>query len=506
MNHAFGHAGRIFGAAMAASAARLRPGARMTDRAPRRAVFPGSLRGRLLWWLLLPLAAFVSISGVISFRNAMATADLVQDNALASSMRIIGEDIDWNDGSVSVQIPPAALELFESPERDSVYYRVEAREHQLLAGGTKLPLPRGVGPVPVLYSTRLDDGRVVRAAAYVRQMYDSGRTEGVVVAVAKTEASRDAMVWQLLRPQLFGEVLTLLLAMVFVYLGLTFELRPLMKVKDDVADRNPSQLQPLRVARLHVELRPIVDAINQCIARMSQQAAMQRQFISDAAHQLRTPLTLLDAQIQFARQRESRDARLGEALAGMHKSSRRMTTLTDKLLLLAQAESAAPSHTEECVDLVALIASVLESLIAFAQAREIDLGAELDDSLYVTGDEALTTALVTNLVDNALRYTQTGGRVTVQARGSHDCVTLRVIDNGPGIRADAKARVFERFYRASSHADGTGLGLPIVREIAQRQGGTVTLEPGEKGIGLVATVEMRPWQAAPCADTTKEKT
>lgn len=179
----------------------------------------------------------------------MATADLVQDNALASSMRIIGEDIDWDDGSVAVQIPPAALELFESPEHDSVYYRVEASAHQLLAGGTELPLPRGVGPVPVLYSTRLDDGRPVRAAAYVRQLYDSGRTEEVVVAVAKTEASRDAMVWQLLRPQLFGEVLTLLLAMVFVYLGFTFELRPLMKVKDDVADRNPSQLQSLRVAR-----------------------------------------------------------------------------------------------------------------------------------------------------------------------------------------------------------------------------------------------------------------
>ncbi|MGF6753792.1 sensor histidine kinase [Paraburkholderia sp. GAS42] len=478
----------------------------MVKREERRTVFPGSLRGRLLWWLLLPLAAFVSVSGLISFRDAMATADLVQDNALASSMRIIGEDIDWDNGNVVVQIPPAALELFESPEQDSVFYRVEASGHRLLAGGAELPLPHGSVAAPRLYSTRLEDGRVVRAAAYVRQLYDSGRTEEVIVVVAKTEASRDAMVWQLLRPQLFGEVLTLLLAMVFVYLGLTFELRPLMKVKDDVADRNPSQLQPLRVARLHVELRPIVDAINQCIARMSQQTAAQRQFISDAAHQLRTPLTLLDAQIQFARQRENRDARLAEALTGMHKSSRRMTTLTNKLLLLAQAESAAPSHTEECVDLVALIANVLEELIAFAQAREIDLGAELDDGLYVTGDEALTAALLTNLVDNALRYTQTGGRVTVQAHRSHDRVIVRVIDNGPGIRNEAKARVFERFYRASSNADGTGLGLPIVREIAQRQGGTVTLETGEHGIGLVATVEMRVWQAAARPATTREET
>ncbi|CAE6736625.1 sensor histidine kinase [Paraburkholderia domus] len=459
-------------------------------------MFSGSLRGRLLWWLLLPLAAFVSISGMISYRNAQTTADLVQDNALLSSTRIIGEDIDWDNGNVSIQIPPAALELFESPEQDSVFYRVEASGHRLLAGSLDLPVPRGVGDVPMVYSTHLDDGRAVRAAAYVRQLYDSGRTEEVVVAVAKTEGSRDAMVWRLLRPQLFGEVLTLVLAMVFVYLGLTFELRPLMKVKDDVSDRNASQLEPIRVARLHVELRPIVEAINQCIARMGQQAATQRQFISDAAHQLRTPLALLVTQIQFARQRENRDVPLTEALAGMHKSSRKLTTLTNKLLLLAQAESAAPANVRERVDLSALIAGVLEELIAFAQSREIDLGAELEDGLYVTGDEALTAALVTNLVDNALRYTQPGGRVTVHTRHSNDMAIVRVIDNGPGIKAEARARVFERFYRASSHADGTGLGLPIVREIAYRQGGTVTLEPGEGGVGLVATVEMRLWSAA----------
>ncbi|EEA01651.1 integral membrane sensor signal transduction histidine kinase [Burkholderia sp. H160] len=459
-------------------------------------MFSGSLRGRLLWWLLLPLAAFVSISVAISYRFAQTTADLVQDNALLSSMRIIGEDIDWDNGSVSIQIPPAALELFESPEQDTVFYRVEASGHRLLAGSPDLPLPPHVSDSPTLYATQFADGHAARAVAYVRQLYDSGHTEEVIVAVAKTEGSRDAMVWRLLRPQLSSEVLTLILAMLFVYLGLTFELLPLMKVKDDVADRNASQLEPIRVSRLHVELRPIVEAINQCIARMGQQAATQRQFISDAAHQLRTPLALLAAQIQFARQRDSRDAPLTEALAGMHKSSRKLTTLTNKLLLLAQAESAAPANARERIDLSALIAGVLEELIAFAQSREIDLGAELEDGLYVTGDESLTAALVTNLVDNALRYTQAGGRVTVQTRRRDEMAIVRVIDNGPGIRPDARERVFERFYRASSHAEGTGLGLPIVREIAHRQGGSVTLESNEGGAGLVATVEMRLWMGA----------
>ncbi len=419
------------------------------------------------------------------------TADLLQDNALLSSARVIGEDIDWDNGNIVVQIPPAALELFESPEQDNVFYRVEGTQHRLLAGNPDLRLPAGLSSVPVFYTTTLDDGRRVRAVAYVRQLFDSGRTEEVTVAVAKTQRSRNAMVSRLWHPQLIRLFLMLVLAMLLVYLGLTFELRPLMKLKDDVADRGPLQLEPIRAENLHFELRPIVDAINQCISRMSQQTATQRQFISDAAHQLRTPLTLLDAQIQFARQRGGHDEPLSDALTSMHTSSRKMTTLTNKLLLLAQAESVTPSGVQDQVDLTLVIAGVLEQLIALAQKRDIDLGAELEEDLVVIGDEALTTALVTNLVDNALRYTQPGGCVTVTAQRDEDKVILRVVDNGPGISAEARGRAFERFYRASSDTEGTGLGLAIVREIAYRQGGTVALAPGAGGIGLVVTVELR---------------
>jgi two-component system sensor histidine kinase TctE len=299
------------------------------------------------------------------------------------------------------------------------------------------------------------------------------------------------MVTRLWHPQLVRLFLMLVLAMSLVYLGLTFELRPLMKLKDDVADRGPLQLEPIRAENLHFELRPIVDAINQCISRMSQQTATQRQFISDAAHQLRTPLTLLDAQIQFARQRGGHDEPLSDALTSMHTSSRKMTTLTNKLLLLAQAESVTPSGVQDEVDLTMVIAGVLEQLIVLAQKRDIDLGAELEEDLVVIGDEALTTALVTNLVDNALRYTQPGGCVTVTAQRDEVRVILRVVDNGPGISAEARSRAFERFYRASSDTEGTGLGLAIVREIAYRQGGTVALAAGAGGIGLVVTVELR---------------
>jgi two-component system sensor histidine kinase TctE len=458
-----------------------------------------------LAWLLLPLTVFVVISGATSWRTAENIASLVQDNALLSSARIIGEDLHWapSDGTlpaggnrIVVRVLPAALELFESPYQDSVFYKVEDGEHRLLAGnpGVPLPLNEGLSTAPTFYSTTLHDGRRVRAVAYVRALYDSGHTEAVTVAIAKTERSRDAMVARLWHPQLMRLILMLVLAMLLVYLGLTFELRPLMKLKDDVADRRPSQLQPIRAERLHIELRPIVEAINLCIARMSRQSVTQRQFISDAAHQLRTPLTLLDAQIQFARQRDSQDALLNDALASMQKSSRKLTTVTNKLLLLAQAESVPPAATRERVDLGAVISGVLEELIAFAQTRDIDLGAELNGDIAISGDAVLTNALVMNLVDNALRYTQKGGRVTVIADQDGDWARLQVVDNGPGISAEARARAFERFYRASTDTDGTGLGLAIVREIATRQRGSVRLAPGENGIGLVVSVDLRIWE------------
>jgi two-component system sensor histidine kinase TctE len=389
---------------------------------------------------------------------------------------------------------------------------------------------------PHFYDTTLD-GRPIRAVAYVRQMYDSGATQAVTVLVGKTQASRAAMIRDVWQPQLTRQLWMLVLAIGLVYLGLTFELRPLIKLKDDLADRAPMQLEPLRITQLHAELRPIVDVINQCIARLTVHGTTQRKFIADAAHQLRTPLTLLATQIQFACQRlaetgaslgpdsasssssgsgssaAARDPALAEALAAIRGSSERMIALTNQLLLLAQAEAAPPDLFQERVCMTTVVASALEELVLLAERRSIDLGAELDDEIFVTGNTNLLSALVMNLVDNALRYTPRSGRVTVSVRaadgdgdgavngvdpgdrsghgtGKGGDVLLQITDSGPGIAAEARAHVFERFYRASATGEGTGLGLAIVREIVQSHGGSIALAPGAQGRGLVVTVRL----------------
>ncbi|MBY4793901.1 sensor histidine kinase [Burkholderia multivorans] len=448
-----------------------------------------SLRGRLLWWLLLPLAVFVLIAAAMAYDAARRTADLVQDSTLVASARTIGEDIEWRNGLPVADVPPAALEIFESPSRDSVFYKVIDSDGRLLAGNPALDVVARHGAEPIAYDTTLDGTRL-RAVAYDRQLYDEGQVDTVTVVVAKTTRSRSAMVATIWRPQLVRLALMLVLAVVLVYLGLTFELRPLMKLKDDVADRGPMELEPIRPERLQHELRPIVDAINQCIARLNTHTATQRRFIADAAHQLRTPIAVLDTQIQYAQQRGHDDRELASVLDSMHRSSRKMADVTDKLLLLAHAEATPSTLLTQRVDLAALVSSVLEETIVLAQRRDIDLGAELGERLDVAGSGSLLSALVTNLVDNAVRYTQPGGCVTVAARRDGDTVVLDVIDDGPGIPAEARPHVFKRFYRVSSDTEGSGLGLAIVSEIAQAHGGSATLAPGPGNRGVVVTVRL----------------
>jgi two-component system sensor histidine kinase TctE len=452
----------------------------------------GSLRVRLLWWMLVPLALYVAFTATSEYRSARRTADLVQDGRLVASARMLAGEVEWVDGALRADVPPAALELFASPQHDQVFYSVRTEGGPLLAGLPDFPQP-SVEPAvdaPSAYDAVLRS-EPVRAVSVVRLMYDNGRVEHVHVSVGTTQRSRNAMIDALWRPQLVRQVGIVVLAVVLACIGLTFELRPLVKLGENVVDRDPMHLEPIRVERLHTELRPIVDAINQCIARLAAQSAAQRRFIADAAHQLRTPLTLLGTQLQYARQQHAPDARLDETLAAMHQSNRAMVALTNKLLLLAQAEALDLARLPGgIVDLSEVVRDVVETLALLAQTRGIDLGAELDGPAPVSGHRELLSAMASNLVENALRYTPTGGRVTVSVRNDGERVVLDVLDNGPGIAAEARARVFEPFFRASPDTDGTGLGLAIVREIAHAHQAEVSLEPGTGGRGVRARVVL----------------
>jgi two-component system, OmpR family, sensor histidine kinase TctE len=198
---------------------------------------------------------------------------------------------------------------------------------------------------------------------------------------------------------------------------------------------------------------------------------------------------LLETQLQFARQHREMEQTLSEALAAMQKSNRSMTGLTNKLLLLAQAEAADYTQlADQTVDVAAIAQDAVEDLALFAQKRDIDLGAELRGPAWIIGHEGLLSALIYNVTENAIRYTQQGGHVTVAVSCDAAQVVLTVTDDGPGIPAEARSRVFEPFYRASADTEGTGLGLAIAKEIVTAHRGEIALDARERG--LVVRVEF----------------
>lgn len=252
-------------------------------------------------------------------------------------------------------------------------------------------------------------------------------------------------------------------------------LNPLRFVAAEVQRRDARTLAPLGTDHLPREIAPLVNELNRLLERLQQAFAAQRAFISDAAHELRSPLTALRLQLQLLDRAPDETERL-EARARLGAAVERAIHLVEQLLALARSEPQDAAMELEKVDLSGAAADAIRDTHDLALARKIDLGLEAPPGLFVQGDREALRTLVRNLVDNAVRYTPPGGTVQVRCWCAAQRAILEVSDTGPGIPAAEKQRVFDRFYRrAAAQADGTGLGLAIVKAIAERHGARIDL-------------------------------
>jgi len=259
-------------------------------------------------------------------------------------------------------------------------------------------------------------------------------------------------------------------------------LRPLNRLTRAVATRQPDALTPLPTDRQPTEVRPLVDSLNGLLERLDQALSVQRAFVADAAHELRTPLTALQLQLQLT-ERATSDSERGQALAELRGGLERSIHLVNQLLTLARAEPDGDTgHAMEPMSLADLVRSELTVHAALADASAIDLGATRLDEAEVCADPAALRILLGNLITNGLRYVPRGGRVDVAVRADDRQAVLTVSDNGPGIPADERQRVLDRFYRrADAELPGSGLGLAIVKAIADRHRAILTLEDSDTG-------------------------
>ncbi|MDD0815337.1 sensor histidine kinase [Curvibacter sp. HBC28] len=457
---------------------RVRPGLRRLS---------SSLRSQLLLWLLVPLAGMAVLDTWSSYREAEHTATLVQQRLLLGAARMIGQQAQYQDDSVQVVVPPAALELFAGPQSDRVYYRITRGNGELLLGYPELPdPPHAPAAEEAVYFDTQQNGVPVHAVAFAQPLLGAPEQAPLHILVAQTLNSRNALTSEVWRSLVWRQGAVLGLMALLLGLGLRRGLQPVLTLRDQMLQRRPGSLEPLAPGRTPTELAPLVDAVNDYATRLDHHMSAHSRFIADAAHQLRTPLTVLNTQVVYAL-RTTEPAARQEALQATLGTVQHGMRLVNQLLSFSLAEaSQGQARQQEPMDLARCAQDVLEALATLADQRDIDLGFETEGGpFHVRASPRLLHELCANLLDNALRYTPPGGRVTLRVMGHADLVELQVEDNGPGIPATEREQVFERFYRLNNRqSDGCGLGLAIVREIANASQAQITLDdaPGAHGL------------------------
>jgi two-component system OmpR family sensor kinase len=267
--------------------------------------------------------------------------------------------------------------------------------------------------------------------------------------------------------------------------------RPVRGFAGALRRRRPEDVRPVAVDGLPDEVRPVAEALNELLARLRAALDREHAFLADAAHELRTPLTALDLQAQAVVEArgDGRDAALGDLRAGVARVAR----LVEQLLAVAREQHGSAASPVP-LDLDELVRRTVAEFVPLAEAAGIDLGIESADPVRVAGDADALRRLLGNLLDNAIRYTSSGGRVDVSVRreaGTPSRAVVTVTDKGPGIPAGERERVFARFHRVPGTAGtGSGLGLALVRSIAARHDGEVVLEDGPGGCGLRAVLRL----------------
>ncbi|WP_020656877.1 sensor histidine kinase [Massilia niastensis] len=472
---------------------------RRGDAAPAAAKPPGSLRNQLLRWLILPLVALVALNAIALYRDALEASDIAYDRSLLASTRALAERVTVRDGKVMADVPYVALDSFETDTLGRIYYKVTGLGGETVAGyGDLPPVPKNVPrsdlyPALVRFYHADYNGEPVRIAALLQPVYDDSMRGIALIQVGETLDARRALSRRILVNTLLRQALLVLAVATLVWFAVRLVLRPLMRLKNEVETRALSDLSDVDQALVHKEVRPLVAAMNGTMARMQGLIASQRRFIADASHQLRTPLTVLKTQAELAL-RENDPAAMRAIVGSIAGTLDSTIHLANRLLTLARIEHGSGSAHSGPVSLAAVAGQVGLELALPAVQKGVDLALEAVDGedTTVNGQELLLHELVSNLADNAIRYTPAGGSVLLRVGRRESGVLLEVLDSGPGIAPAEVDKVFMPFYRAQATLEanpgGTGLGLAIVRDIANMHGATLALDRGEGGRGLKVSV------------------
>jgi two-component system sensor histidine kinase TctE len=445
-----------------------------------------SIRRRLFVTLFLP-AAVVLLAGIVTdYLFALRPFTQVYDRILLESALVIAAHVQPDtDGRLRLTLPPDALTVLRSDSQDSIFFRVDSADG-FVAGDADLPVSDSLDPSQSQFDAEYR-GAAVRVVSH--RTYTGGKA--FTVTMGETTNKRDALRDRVLVTALLADAIVLGLILALISISVRMSLGPLREVEDQVSRRSASDLTPLGVGRVPTEIRSMVKALNRLFRVVRETAASQRQFLDNAAHQLRTPLAGIQAQLELMAA-EEHDAARRERLRRILDGARRMSRTTQELLMLARADEAAnPNWQLEEVDLPSIVESAIASDLAAAESAGIDLGAQMQ-AASVQGVPWLLSEAVRCLVDNAIAHTPRGGSVTVGCGVDAGSPYLEVVDTGIGIPVAERDRVVERFFRAANaRGVGSGLGLAIVNDVTTLHGGRLAIGAGSGGVGTAVRITFR---------------
>ena len=459
------------------------------------------LQRRLLVLLFLPLGLVGLVSVYFHYQSA-GTAALQQDQQLLRLVPMLADsvvvtlprdaprpiDIDADPGLALLLAPP--VDEFLKEREGYAGYGVMDANGRLLIGDRWLPTVLPTTEDAEFLSV-VDSGITYRVVA---QRSPTAAGELIIMLADGSDGRQQWLDTVLLRVVLPNLLLMLVVAVAVTW-AVSRALRPLIDLKEAVERRSPRDLSPIDAESAPAEVRPLVSSLNRLFSLVNDQTQAQRRFVADAAHQLRTPLAGLQAQVE-AWSQAARSMGGAEALSlrveqvhRLRDATRRTSQLANQLLALSRADSvSASTHPMEQVDLQELCENILALYLDAAADKQMDLGLEAAPA-QTRGHAWLLRELLINIVDNAVKYTPPGGRITL--RCGQDLAAeppqawIEVEDDGPGIAEDERQRVLERFYRLpGTQTDGNGLGLAIADEIARSHHTQLQLLTGGKGRGL----------------------
>jgi two-component system sensor histidine kinase QseC len=438
-----------------------------------------SLRKRLLIGLVSAIGLIWVATAFLSYRDANHEIDELFDAQLAQSAKVLLAQAthELREGG----LPQREIETERGGHthkyEQKIAFQIWDHEGELLlrsAAAPTMPLSKRDGG----FDDTVVDGRQWR----VFTRWDAEHE--FRISVAERHDVRHELARHIAFRLLYPLVFSLPLLAVLIWFGIGGGLRPLQRITREVARRAPGNLDRLETAGVPQEIRPLVDSLNSLLGRVDRALENERRFTADAAHELRTPLAALRTQAQVALRAGDGGVRR-HALENVIQGVDRATHLVEQLLTLARLDPRSAAAQHEPVDLAAVAETVLAALGPSAVDKAIDLSLEAPGPVPVSGDETMLGVLLRNLVDNAIRYTPRDGSVRVSVAATDGRAELTVTDTGPGIAPEERERVMERFYRALGTGEsGSGLGLSIVKRIAELHGAEVFLESPEEGRGL----------------------